>query len=46
MGCKHRFELLRTLSPVKQPSIKDLTLKLVMLMALTDAASVQTLNQL
>lgn len=35
---------LKTLSPVKHLSLKDLTLKLVMLMALTQAARVQTLQ--
>lgn len=35
---------LRKLSPVKQLTLKDLTLKLTMLMALTQAARVQTLH--
>lgn len=37
---------LKKLSPVKYLSLKDLTLKLVMLMALTQAARVQTLHLL
>jgi hypothetical protein len=37
---------LRTLSPVKELSLKDLTLKLVMLMGLTNATRVQTLHLL
>lgn len=37
---------LRTLSPVRHLSLKDLTLKLVMLMALTNAARIDTVNKL
>lgn len=37
---------LRKLSPVKTLSMKDLTLKLVMLMALTNAARIHTINML
>lgn len=37
---------LRKLSPVKYISLKDLTMKLIMLMALTQAARVQTLHLL
>ena len=37
---------LRKLSPVKQLTLKDLTLKLVMLMGLTNAARVDTLSKL
>ena len=38
------LSFLRQLSPVKHLSLKDLTLKVTMLMALTQAARVQTLN--
>ena len=37
---------LRTLSPVKHLSLKDLTLKMTMLMALTNAARVDTVHKL
>lgn len=40
------LEKLRTMVPLKCLSLKDLTLKLVMLMALTQAARVQTLHLL
>lgn len=38
------LDFLRTLSPVRQLSLKDLTLKLTMLMALIQAARIQTLQ--
>lgn len=40
------LKYLRTLSPIKHLSLKDLTLKVVMLMGLTNAARVQTLHLL
>lgn len=41
---EHVLNYLRKLSPVKYITLKDLTLKLVMLMALTNATRVQTLH--
>lgn len=40
------LEKLRTMTPLNELSLKDITLKLVMLMALTQAARVQTLHLL
>jgi hypothetical protein len=42
----HVLNYLKTLTPAKYLSLKDLTLKLTMLIALTNAARVQTLHQL
>lgn len=46
MGCGFSVALLKKLSPVKYLNLKDLTLKLTMLIALIHADRVQTLQYL